>query len=71
MSNIGEAYSTRLARERQEAIKKFIPLRDSLRRKLQERQESQVDYVEGTERLFKPITATTEKVVWGDITDPE
>ncbi len=45
---IAEALTTRLARERLAALKKFIPLRDRVRDKLQRRQEAQTDFSFGT-----------------------
>jgi hypothetical protein len=45
---IGEPHSARLARERLEAIKKYLPVCDSVKH-LQARQESQVEFVEGAE----------------------
>ncbi|KAL3871413.1 hypothetical protein ACJMK2_039413 [Sinanodonta woodiana] len=41
-----ESLTTKLARERLSAIKRFIPLRDRVRDKLQQRQESQIDFSE-------------------------
>ncbi|KAL3888541.1 hypothetical protein ACJMK2_000907 [Sinanodonta woodiana] len=47
-----ESLTTKLARERLSAIKRFIPLRDRVRDKLQRRQESQIDFSESSEQLF-------------------
>ncbi|KAL3862719.1 hypothetical protein ACJMK2_008672 [Sinanodonta woodiana] len=47
-----ESLTTKLARERLSAIKRFIPLRDRVRGKLQQRQESQIDFSESSEQLF-------------------
>ena len=49
---VGESLMTRLARERFAAIKKFIPVRDRVREKLQTRQQLQTDFATGTEQLF-------------------
>ncbi|KAL3860965.1 hypothetical protein ACJMK2_007059 [Sinanodonta woodiana] len=48
-----ESLTTKLARERLSAIKRFIPLRDRVRDKLQQRQESQIDFSESNYRKFK------------------
>jgi len=48
-----EAFTTKLARERLAAIKKFIPVRDKVRNKLQRRQEIQTDFSIGSES-FSP-----------------
>ncbi len=45
---IGEPHSAKLARERLDAIKKYLPDRDSDKQQLQSRQESQVEFTEGT-----------------------
>ncbi len=37
--SIGEPHSAKLAREQLEAIKKYLPVRDSVKQKLQSRQE--------------------------------
>ena len=50
------ALTTKLARERLEAIKKFLPVRDRLRNKLERRQEMQTDFSVSSEHLFAPIT---------------
>ncbi len=42
--SIGEPSSAKLARERLDAIKKYIPVRDSVNQQLQSRQESQVEF---------------------------
>ncbi|KAL3855010.1 hypothetical protein ACJMK2_014242 [Sinanodonta woodiana] len=55
-----ESLTTKLARERLSAIKRFIPLRDRVRDKLQQRQESQIDFSESSEQLFAPITTATK-----------
>jgi hypothetical protein len=60
--HIGEPHSARLARERLEAIKKYLPVRDSVKRQLHSRQESQVEFEEDTKQLFKPITETTKGI---------
>ena len=69
-----ESLTTKLARERLSAIKRFIPLRDRVRDKLQQRQESQIDFSESSEQLFAPITTATrdvktatERAIYGDI----
>lgn len=69
-----ESLTTKLARERLSAIKRFIPLRDRVRDKLQRRQESQIDFSESSEQLFAPITTATrdvktatERAIYGDI----
>jgi hypothetical protein len=61
--SIGEPHSARLARERLEAIKKYLPVRDSVKQQLQSRQESQVEFEEDTKQLFKPITETTKPLL--------
>ncbi|KAL3883399.1 hypothetical protein ACJMK2_029667 [Sinanodonta woodiana] len=45
-----------LARKRLEASNKYLPVSNSVRQKLQERQETQEVYTESTELLFKPVT---------------
>ena len=60
--SVGEAQITRLTRERLEALKKFIPVRDAFRDHLQAQQQQLVDFTTGTEQLFKPVTAVTEQV---------
>ncbi len=60
--SIGEAHSARLARERLEAIQKYLPVRDAVKEQLQSRQESQVEFEEDTKQLFKPITETTKDI---------
>ena len=50
--NIGESHSTKLARERLEAIKKYLPVRDAVKQQLQQRQESQVEFAEDTENYL-------------------
>ncbi|KAL3866480.1 hypothetical protein ACJMK2_043774 [Sinanodonta woodiana] len=69
-----EAMTTRINRERLEALKKFIPLRDRVRDKLQQRQQDQMDFTTSTEELFTPITTATkdvktatERAIYGDI----
>ncbi|KAL3883600.1 hypothetical protein ACJMK2_029921 [Sinanodonta woodiana] len=57
-----EALTTKLARERLSAIKRFIPLRDRVRDKLQRRQDSHIDFFESSEQLFAPITTATRGV---------
>ena len=71
---VGESLTTRLARERLAAIKKFIPVRDRVREKLQRRQEMQTDLSVSSEQLFAPITSATkdvktatERAIYGDI----
>ena len=71
---IGEALTTKLTRERLAALKKFIPLRDRVRNKLQQRQEMQNDISTDTQQLFSPITTSTkdvktatERALFGDI----
>ena len=56
---VNESLTTRLARERLAAIKKFIPVRNRVRQQLQMRQQQQDDFVVGSEQLFKPITSAT------------
>ena len=63
MANVREAQITRLTQERLTAIEKFLPVRDSFRDNLQARQQQRVEFAADTERLFKPITSATEKVV--------
>ena len=46
-----EALTTRLARERLNALNKYVPLRDHVRDKLQHRQEAQTDFSIGREEL--------------------
>ncbi|KAL3837503.1 hypothetical protein ACJMK2_022855 [Sinanodonta woodiana] len=58
-----ESQTTRLARERLAALKAFIPLRDRVRDKLQQRQQAQTDFTTGTEQLFSPITTATKDVI--------
>ncbi len=60
--SIGEPHSAKLARERLEAIKKYLPVRDSVKQQLQSRQESQVEFEEDTKQLFKPITETSKAI---------
>ena len=57
-----------------ESIKKFIPVRDNVRNKLQRRQEMQTDFSIGSEQLFATITTATkdvktatERAIFGDI----
>ena len=57
-----ESLTTRLARERLASIKRFIPLRDSVRNKLQQRQEMQTDFSSDTQQLFSPIIKATGDV---------
>ncbi|KAL3886811.1 hypothetical protein ACJMK2_026780 [Sinanodonta woodiana] len=59
---VGEAQITRLNRERLEAIKKFLPVRDAFRDNLQQQQQRD-EFKIGSAELFKPITTATEKVV--------
>ena len=73
-----EALTTKLARERLAAIKRFLPVRDSVRNKLQRRQEMQTDFSIGSEQLFAPITSAnkdvktaTERAIYGDIPEEE
>jgi hypothetical protein len=69
---VNEALTTRLARERLDAIRRFVPIRDSVRNKLQQRQSLQTDFALGSEELFKPVTTATkgvERALLGD--DPE
>jgi len=75
---VGESLTTRLARERLAAIKKFIPIRDRLREKLQQRQQAQTDFSVSSEQLFTPITRATKDVktlteaaIYGDIPERE
>ena len=49
---VNESLTNRLARERLADLKKFIPLRDRVREKLQQRQEMQSDIYIGREELF-------------------
>ncbi|KAL3874286.1 hypothetical protein ACJMK2_037325 [Sinanodonta woodiana] len=60
---VGEAQITRLNRERLEAIKKFLPVRDAFRDNLQRQQQQRDEFKIGSAELFKPITTATEKVV--------
>ncbi|KAL3882068.1 hypothetical protein ACJMK2_028443 [Sinanodonta woodiana] len=60
---VGEAQITRLNRERLEAIKKFLPVRDAFRDNLQRQQQQRDEFKIGSTELFKPITTATEKVV--------
>ena len=71
---VNESLTTRLSRERLAAIKKFILLRDSVRDKLQQRQQAQTDFSSDTQQLFSPITkatsevkTATERAIYGDI----
>ncbi|KAL3874735.1 hypothetical protein ACJMK2_037707 [Sinanodonta woodiana] len=75
---VGKAFTTRLNQERLAAIKKFIPLRDKVREKLQQRQQTQIDFTLESEQLFFPITSATkdvktaaERAIWGEILDLE
>ena len=75
---VNQSLTTRLAKERLEAIKKFISIRDRVRNKLQQRQELQTDFSVSSEQLFKPITSATrdvktltEKAIYGDIPEEE
>jgi len=68
-----EALTTRLTRERLASLKKYIPLRDHVRDKLQHRQEAQTDFSIGREELFAPVTKATkdmklatEHSIWGE-----
>ncbi len=61
--NIGEAHSAKITRERLKAIKKYLPVRDAVKKQLQERQEGQVEFAEDTEQLFKPIIDTTKPLL--------
>ena len=61
MANIGKSRTARLAQERLEAIKKFLPVRDSVRDKLQAQQQARVEFATSAEELFKPVTTPTEK----------
>ena len=54
-----EALTTKLARERLAAIKRFLPVRDNVRNKLQQRQEMQTDFSIGSEHLVASITSAT------------
>ncbi|KAL3870550.1 hypothetical protein ACJMK2_038603 [Sinanodonta woodiana] len=60
---VGEAQITRLNRERLEAIKKFLPVRDAFRDNLQRQQQQRDEFKIGSAELFQPITTATEKVV--------
>ena len=62
MSNVGEDYQTRLARERLATLNKYIPLRNELRDKFQRWQELKTEFSIGTEQLFKLITTTTKEI---------
>ena len=41
------SHTAKLARQRVETIEKYIPVRDSVKQKLHERQESHVEFAEG------------------------
>ncbi len=60
--SIKKPHSAKLARERLEAIKTYLPVRDSVKQQLQLRQDSQVGFEEDTKQLFKPITDTTKDI---------
>ncbi len=60
--NTGELHSAKLARERLEAIKKYLPVRDAVKQQLQQHQETQSEFEEDTKQLFKPITETTKDI---------
>ncbi len=60
--NIGEPHSAKLACERLEAIKKYLPVRDAVKQQLQQRQETQIEFEEDTKQLFKTITETTKDI---------
>ncbi len=69
-----ESLTTRLTRERLALLKKFIPIRDDVRDKLQLRQQAQTDFSIGSEQLFAPVTKATkdmklatERAIYGDI----
>ncbi len=62
MSIKEEPHSARLARERLEAIKKYLPVHDAVKQQLKSRQESQFEFEEDTKQLFKPITETTKGI---------
>ena len=71
---VNESLTTRLARERLAALKAFVPLRDHIRDKLQQRQQAQTDFSTSTAQLFSPITTATkdvktatERAIYGDI----
>ena len=73
-----EALTTRLTRERLASLKKFIPIRDDVRVKLQLRQQMQTDFSIGNEQLCAPVTKATkdmklatERAIWGEIPDLE
>ena len=71
---VKESLTTKLARERLAALKAFVPLRDHIRDKLQQRQQAQTDFSTSTAQLFSPITTATkdvktatERAIYGDI----
>ena len=75
---VATSLTTKLAQERLAALKRFIPLRDRVRDKLQQQQESQIDFSESSQQLFAPITtatkgvtAATERAIYGDIPEEE
>lgn len=68
---VNESLTTRLARERLAAIKKYIPVRSRVREKLQQRQESQNEFNIGSEQLFRPITKLTKQAIYGDMSEEE
>ena len=75
---VNQSLTTRLAQERLEAIKKFLPIRDRLRNKLQQREALQTDFSVSSEHLFAPITSATrdvktltEKAIYEDISEEE
>jgi len=68
-----EALTIRLTRERLASLKKFIPIRDDVRVKLQLRQQMQTDFSIGNEQIFAPVTKATkdmklatERAIWGE-----
>jgi hypothetical protein len=47
-----EFHTVKLAQQL-EAIKKYIPVRDSVKQQIQQHQEAQVEFTEGKEQLFR------------------
>ena len=48
---------------KQDVAKQHIKLRDQLRKQFQDAQISDADFLYESEKLFKPITQTTEKAL--------
>ncbi len=58
--SIGEPHSARLAWERLETIRKYLPICDLVKQLLQSHQDSHVEFEDDTKQLFKPNTEATK-----------